>query len=52
MTSVQINNITIPLHFDDRYYIADCCECDTEFATRTVDEMREAILAHACNRLV
>jgi hypothetical protein len=52
MTVVNVNNVIIPLHWDDRYYIADCAECGDELATRTTDEMRQAILDHACSRLV
>lgn len=48
MSSVTINNVTIPLHWDDRYYIADCSECGTELATRTTDEMKQAIIEHSC----
>ena len=48
MTSVQINNITIPLHFDDRYYLADCSECGVELATRTTAEMVDEIQNHIC----
>ena len=48
MQSVTINNVTIPLHWDDRYYLADCSECGVELAERTTAEMRQAILDHVC----
>lgn len=46
------NGVIIPLHWDDRYYIADCSECGTELATRTTAEMKTEIENHICNRLV
>jgi hypothetical protein len=52
MTVVDVNNVIIPLHWNDQYYIADCSECGTELATRTTDEMRQAIIDHVCTRLV
>jgi hypothetical protein len=48
MTVININNVIIPLHWDDRYYIADCSECGVELAERTTDEMRKAIIDHCC----
>jgi len=46
------NGVVIPLHWNDRYYIADCVECGTELATRTTAEMKTEIENHACSRLV
>lgn len=48
MQSVTINNVTIPLHWDDRYYLADCGECGVELATRTTAEMAIEIQNHVC----
>ena len=53
MSVVKLDNgVIIPLHWDDRYYIADCSECGTELATRTTAEMKSEIETHACVRLV
>ena len=48
MESVTINNVTIPLHWDDRYYLADCGGCGEELFARTTAEMAEKITAHQC----
>jgi len=53
MTVLKLDNgVIVPLHWNDRYYIADCVECGTELATRTTAEMKTEIQNHICNRLV
>lgn len=48
MTTININNVIIPLHWNDRYYEADCGGCNVTLMERTTDEMYNAILNHSC----
>lgn len=47
MTTININNVIIPLHWNDRFYEATCA-CGEDIWTRTTDEMIDAINAHTC----
>jgi hypothetical protein len=48
MTTITINNVTIPLHWNDRFYEATCGECGEDIWTRTTNEMIDAINDHCC----
>ena len=48
MTTININNVIIPLHWNDRYYEATC-PCGKDIWTKTTDEMRQAIIDHVCD---
>lgn len=36
----------VPLHWDDRFYIANCPECDEEVYARTASEIAEILEIH------
>lgn len=48
MSVVNINNVIIPVHWNDRFYEADCGECGVTEMGRTTDEIRQAIIDHVC----
>lgn len=40
------NQKIVPLHWDDRFYIADCPECGDEVSARTSKEIKEILDDH------
>jgi hypothetical protein len=40
------NQKIVPLHWDDRFYIADCPECGDEVFARTSKEIKEILDDH------
>ena len=49
MSVVKLTNeVVIPLHWDDRNYIADCAECGVEVSAPTTNEIKLQIEQHAC----
>jgi hypothetical protein len=46
MIAKLTNGTLIPLHWDDRYYIANCPECGDEVSASTASDVAEVLEIH------
>lgn len=46
MIATLSNGTYVPLHWDDRYYVATCPECRDEVYARTASEIAEILDIH------
>ncbi len=46
MIAKLTNGTLIPLHWDDRYYVANCPECNEEVSASTAKDVAEILDIH------
>jgi hypothetical protein len=49
MVTKLTNGKYVPLHWDDRYYVATCPECGEEVSARTVADVEDILEIHCYN---
>ena len=51
MIAKLTNGTLIPLHWDDRYYVANCPECGEEVSASTASDVAEILDIHCQYRI-